>query len=116
MAEHVKRMGTADDFETALAASDAAPVWLLKHSNSCGISDDALDEFSAHADAWESDAHWVVTVQKSPALSQLIAARLGVDHDTPQVILVFERKVRWVATHWNVSHAGLDEALATLTS
>ena len=109
-------MGTADDFEAALAASDSGPVWLLKHSNSCGVSEDALEEFSAHAEAQESDAHWVLTVQRSPALSRLVAARLGVDHDTPQVILLFERQVRWVATHWNVSHASLDQALATLTS
>jgi hypothetical protein len=38
MTEHLKRMGTTDDFEAALAASDSGPVWLLKHSNSCGVS------------------------------------------------------------------------------
>ena len=116
MTEHVKRMGTADDFEAALVASDSAPTWLLKHSNACGVSEDAYDEFSAHAQAQESEAHWVLTVQRSPALSHLIATQLGVDHDTPQVILLFERKVRWVATHWNVSHASLDQALEMLTS
>ena len=115
MTAQLRRMGTTDDFETALAASDSGPIWLLKHSNSCGVSEDAYEEFSAHADAQASDGHWVLTVQRSPALSQLVAAQLGVAHDTPQVILLFERQVRWVATHWDVRHASLDQALATLT-
>jgi bacillithiol system protein YtxJ len=110
MADRLKRMGTTDDFETALAESDSGPIWLLKHSNSCGVSEDAYEEFSAHAAAEEGDAHWVLTVQRSPALSKLVATQLGVDHDTPQVILLFERQVRWVATHWAVSHASLDRA------
>jgi bacillithiol system protein YtxJ len=116
MSHYVKQMGTTDEFEAALAASDAAPVWLLKHSNSCGVSEEAYEEFEAHAAAQQSDAHWVLTVQDSPALSRLIAAQLSVDHDTPQVILMFERKVRWVATHWNVRHASLTRALAALSS
>jgi hypothetical protein len=39
-----------------------------------------------------------------------------VDHDTPQVILLFERQVRWVATHWDVRQSSLDQARATLAS
>jgi bacillithiol system protein YtxJ len=116
MADYLKPMATTDDFEKALAASESGPVWLLKHSNSCGVSDDAFEEFSAHAETETSDAHWVLTVQRSPALSRLVTAQLGVDHDTPQVILVFERQARWVATHWNVRQTGLDQARATLTS
>jgi bacillithiol system protein YtxJ len=116
MSEHLKTMATAEDFEAALAASDSGPIWLLKHSNSCGISEYAYEEFSAHADAQASAGHWVLTVQRSPALSRLVATQLGVDHDTPQAILLFERRVRWVATHWKVRHTSLDQALAALAS
>jgi bacillithiol system protein YtxJ len=116
MTDHLKPMGTTEDFEAALVASDYGPIWLMKHSNSCGVSEDAFEEFSAHAEAQDSDGHWVLTVQRSPALSRLIAAQLGVDHDTPQVILLFERQVRWVATHWNVRQSSLDQARATLAS
>ena len=116
MADYLKQMTTTEDFEAALAASDSEPIWLLKHSNSCGVSEDAFEEFATHAEAQTSRAHWVLTVQSSPALSRLIAAQLGVDHDTPQVILLSERQVRWVATHWNVRQANLDHALTTLTS
>jgi bacillithiol system protein YtxJ len=116
MPAQLKQMGSNDDLEAALASSESGPTWLLKHSNSCDVSDDAYEEFSAHAEAQASDAHWVLTVQKSPALSQAVAARLGVAHDTPQVILLFERQVRWVATHWDVRHASLDDALAALTA
>jgi len=116
MSDYLKPMGTTDDFEAALTASESGPTWLLKHSNSCGVSEDAYEEFSAHAEAQSSEAHWVLTVQRSPALSRQIAAQLNVDHDTPQVILLFARKAQWVATHWNVRHASLDRALAELLS
>jgi len=111
----LKRLATTDEFEAALAASDTAPVWLLKHSNSCGVSEDAYEEFEAHAAAEQSDGHWVLTVQDSPALSRLVATQLSVEHDTPQVILMFERKARWVASHWQVRHVSLTKALAALT-
>jgi bacillithiol system protein YtxJ len=116
MADHLKTMASAEDFEEALAASDSGPIWLLKHSNSCGVSEDAIEEYSAHAEAETSEPHWLLTVQRSPALSRLVATRLGVDHDTPQVILLFGRKARWVASHWNVRQVGLDQARAMLTS
>jgi bacillithiol system protein YtxJ len=115
MTDRLKRMGTTEDFEAALAESELGPAWLLKHSNSCGVSEDAYEEFSTHAEARDSDSHWVLTVQKSPGLSHLIAARLGVEHETPQVILLVKGKVQWVATHWDVRHASLDHALAALT-
>jgi bacillithiol system protein YtxJ len=116
MADHLKPMKSTDDFDEALAASDSGPIWLLKHSNSCGVSEDAIEEYSAHAESEPSETHWVLTVQRSPALSRLVATQLGVEHDTPQVILLFGRKARWVATHWNVRQAGLEQARASLTS
>jgi bacillithiol system protein YtxJ len=116
MTWHLKPMATTADFEAALAASDSRATWLLKHSNSCGVSEEALAEFAAHADEQRDDMHWVLTVQRSPALSRLIAAQLGVAHDTPQVILLFERQARWVATHWDVSLTSLHDALAILSS
>src|SRR5262249_46424071 len=67
------KMSTTDDFDAALAASDAGPVWLLKHSMTCGISDEAFSEFSEHAGDRGPDTHWVLTVQKSPALSRAVA-------------------------------------------
>ena len=61
------------------------PVWLFKHSITCGISTAAHDEYSsylaAHADA--EAAH--ILIQKQRPLSNLTASLLGRVHQSPQL-------------------------------
>ncbi len=107
-------MHTTDDLDAAFVASDSGPSWILQHSDACDISADALFEFTAHAKVHHTNSHWVLTVQRTPELSKLLAARLRIEHATPQALLLFKRHVQWVATHWDITAESLDEGLATL--
>jgi bacillithiol system protein YtxJ len=106
------------ELDRVLSDSHHRPVLLFKHSYTCGISAEALDELRAHID--DSSAHTadyaMVTVQTHRDVSNTIAERLGVRHETPQAILVREGRVVWAASHFRVNAAELHQALASTSS
>lgn len=106
------------ELEAAIEASHERPVLLFKHSYTCGISAEALDELKTHiVDRVDRDdpsavSYAMVTVQTHRDLSNVIAERLGVRHETPQAILVREGRAVWSASHFRVNAAELQKALA----
>ncbi len=101
-----------DDLERLIAESESRPVLLFKHSRSCGVSVEALDELIEHLSANQADAQYaMVTVQTHRELSNAVSARLGVRHETPQAIVVRGGQVRWSASHFRVNAASIDKAL-----
>lgn len=101
-----------DELEEAIAASHAQPLLLFKHSYSCGISAEALDELRAHVGQAAGGVRYaLVTVQTHREVSNAIAARLGVRHETPQAILVHGGRPLWSASHFRVNAAELEKAL-----
>jgi bacillithiol system protein YtxJ len=103
---------TLDELDRALAGSHEQPVLFFKHSHTCGISAEALDELRAHAgQSGDVLRYALVTVQTHRDISNAIAARLGVRHETPQAILVRSGKPVWTASHFRVNVTELDKAL-----
>jgi bacillithiol system protein YtxJ len=108
------------ELEKALDDSHRRPLLLFKHSYSCGVSAEALDELRAHLEDGAAGAtsvrYAIVTVQTHRDLSNRIAERLGVRHETPQVILVHDGRAVWTASHFRVNTAEIEKALAAVYS
>jgi monothiol bacilliredoxin len=104
-----------DDLHRLLAESESRPVLLFKHSHTCGVSMEALDELLAHLNDRGRHTflpHYaMVTVQTHRAVSNAIAQKLGVRHETPQALLVRNGRVIWSASHFRVTAAAVDDAL-----
>ena len=67
-----------DDLDRALAATDERPLLLFKHSFTCGVSAEALDELVAHLNERQLDASYaMVTVQTHRDVSNAVAKKLG---------------------------------------
>ena len=108
---------TDADFEALLTASHDTPVVIFKHSRNCGTSGYALEELTDHlAHAPEKVRYAMVTVQTHRALSDAIAARLGVRHHTPQALLVRNGQVVWSATHHRITADVLDQEVTRTLS
>src|SRR3954470_23957002 len=99
--------------DAAIAESRERPVLLFKHSRYCGVSCEALDELHLHIEAQtqSSVAYKVITVQTHRPVSDAVAQRLGLRHETPQAILLRDGKVIWNASHFRITAAHLDQAL-----
>jgi bacillithiol system protein YtxJ len=77
----LKSLSGMDDLERALAGTDERPLLLFKHSFSCGVSVEALDELVAHLNQRKLDANYaMVTVQTHREVSNAVAKQLGVRH------------------------------------
>jgi bacillithiol system protein YtxJ len=107
---------TPADLDALIDASHTTPVILFKHSQSCGLSHMArtlLDEGDVPAVVHE------VVVQQDRACSTAIAERLGVRHESPQVIVVSAGAATWHGSHAGVTPRRVAEAfqraVATLT-
>jgi bacillithiol system protein YtxJ len=108
----LRPLTSIEDLETALAESTERPVLLFKHSHTCGISAMAFEAIEAHlADRPFPICYGLVTVQTDRHISDEITKRLGVRHETPQVILVRDGEVRWSASHFHVNAKEVEEAL-----
>jgi bacillithiol system protein YtxJ len=106
---HLQRL---DELERLLAESSRRPLLLFKHSRSCGVSAEALDELVDHLNRESIDARYaIVTVQTHREVSNAVADRLGIRHHTPQAILVREGRAVWSASHFRVSAEAIRSAL-----
>lgn len=111
MHPELKRLSGLDELEQALAASGVRPLLLFKHSYTCGISAEALDEIVSHLHDRQADASYaMVTVQTHRDVSNAVAHRLGVRHETPQALLIKDGQVVWSASHFRVTAQAVEAA------
>ena len=75
--------------ETLIENSRTKPQLIFKHSTRCGISRMALNQFQSHFPESGSTADlYYLDLLSFRALSNLIAERFEVFHQSPQVIIV----------------------------
>lgn len=107
----VQELKTIEDADAMLAASKAQPVALLKHSIACPISARGQEQFVG----LEADADpplYAVVVQYARDVSTYLAETLGVEHQTPQVILIQDGEAVHDVSHHRIQLASLREAVA----
>ena len=102
-----------EDLDQLLERSGTDPVLIFKHSTQCSISIDVYEEFLRFTEAAPDAACGVVLVIENRALSDNIAAKLGVRHESPQAIVVQNGRQTWHAAHWSVTADALVKAMTT---
>lgn len=104
-----------DEFDRLLTESAERPLLLFKHSYSCGVSAEALDELVDHLNRAEPGTvrYAMVTVQTHRDLSNAVSRRLGVRHETPQALMIRDGRVVWAASHFRVTAKAVAEAIRT---
>jgi bacillithiol system protein YtxJ len=99
--------------DAAIAESRERPVLLFKHSRYCGVSCEALDELTSHIEARHTGdvVYKMITVQTHRPVSDAVAQRLGLRHETPQAILLRDGQVVWNASHFRITATQLNDAI-----
>ena len=101
-----------DELDRLLASTYDRPLLLFKHSYTCGASAEALDELLAHLNDGPENVHYaMVTVQTHRDVSNAVAKKLGVRHETPQALLIRNRQVVWSASHFRVTAGAMASAI-----
>ena len=105
---------TTAHLDALVVESNVRPVVIFKHSPTCGTSAQAFDELETYLHAPDAvDVH-MVDVLRSRPLSQAIAARFGVRHESPQLLLLVDGQMRWNGSHWRANSDQLREALTVV--
>ncbi len=100
--------------ETELDQILTAPrVVLYKHSTRCGISSAALLEVRHFAETHVDMPVYMVDVIAQRLLSQAVAARLGVRHESPQAIVLRNGAAVWSTSHFRVTAHAIERAVAS---
>src|SRR5215468_1633028 len=100
------------DLEQLLDRSKTDPVLIFKHSTQCAISAQAYEEFTDFVEGAANLTCGAVLVIENRKLSDAIAERFGVRHESPQALLIKDGRVLWHASHWSISSDSLSEAVA----
>src|SRR5919201_24855 len=101
------------DLEQLLDKSKTDPVLIFKHSTQCPISAQAYEEFIDFAKGARDLTCGTVLVIENRILSNVIADRFGVRHQSPQALLIKDGRVVWHASHWSITSESLRDALVT---
>ncbi len=103
--------------EAAVEQAMGAPrAVIYKHSPRCGVCVASDQEIRHFVDGpCDIPVYWIDVVARG-RLSQLVAAQVGVTHESPQVILLERGRVVWHASHWEVRASDLEEQVTRLST
>ncbi len=110
-----KKLEDADHFEQLIEDSYDKPVIIFKHSVSCGVS--AMAKYGLESE-WEFEHtdldFYYLDLLSFRSVSNLVAERLNVIHQSPQIILLNKGEVIYNTSHHKISVGGIKTALGSL--
>ncbi|HYE98629.1 MAG TPA: bacillithiol system redox-active protein YtxJ [Planctomycetota bacterium] len=108
----MKTLASLEDLD-ALLAERGKPVVLFKHSTRCPVSAMAEEEFRDLVRARPSDAvYGFLDLLAHRDVSDAVARRLGVPHESPQAIVLRDGRVSAVLNHDEIRADALGRLLA----
>ena len=102
--------------DALFAESQDVPVLLFKHSTACPISAAAYRRVAEYLEE-EGEAAppcYLVKVIEARPVSNTVAERLGVTHQSPQILLVDKGQCRWNASHGAIDGRAIRNELMKL--
>ena len=106
MDSHFVRITDTKSFEELTERSKERPMVIFKHSLTCPISAAAYQQM----EQFDGEVA-LVEVQSARALSTEIERRLGVAHESPQVIVLSKGQVVWNASHFKITAEAVADAV-----
>lgn len=103
------KLNSIDQFEQVLEENKY--VFVLKHSETCPISANAIDQFNKFLYERDMDGYYLI-VQQERALSDYIEEKTNVKHESPQAFYFVKGQAIWNASHDHInvkSLAGAEE-------
>jgi bacillithiol system protein YtxJ len=97
METHFFRVKDPQSVEDLIKQSETGPVIIFKHSTTCPVSASAYREM----EQVDGEVN-LIEVQNARSVSKEIATRVGIEHESPQVIVLRRGKAVWNASHFQI--------------
>jgi len=111
MENHLVKITDTSALDDLVQRSKEKPVVIFKHSLTCPISTSAFQQMKRY----EGEIS-LVEVQSARDLSSEIENRLGVRHESPQVIVLRNGQVVWDASHFKITADAVADAVGNAQS
>lgn len=99
-----------EQLEAVTDESKQQPVVIFKHSTRCSISSMAFDRLQRAWDDGENVKPYYLDLIQFRDISNQIAERFGIVHQSPQVILLKDGKAVYDNSHMGISYKDLISA------
>ena len=101
------KLSSIDKFEQVLKENNY--VFVLKHSETCPISANAMDQFNKFLYERDMDGYYLI-VQQERDLSDYIEEKTKVKHESPQAFYFVKGQAIWNADHDHINVKSLADA------
>ncbi|UXS75195.1 bacillithiol system redox-active protein YtxJ [Staphylococcus chromogenes] len=101
------KLTSIDQFEQVI--QQYPYVFVLKHSNTCPISERAMDQFNKFLYERDMDGYYLI-VQEEQELSNYIEEKTGIKHESPQAFYFVNGEASWHESHDNITVSSLAKA------
>ncbi|HLR79470.1 MAG TPA: bacillithiol system redox-active protein YtxJ [Bacillota bacterium] len=100
-----------NELEKVWEETTEKPVLLFKHSTTCPLSAQAMNEYQSFLQSLDKDvsAYMVKVIEERP-ISNKIAEWTEVRHHSPQILLVKDKEVLWHTSHTKITTKNMDKA------
>ena len=110
-----REISSLAELDQAVAHSFVEPVVIFKHSTTCGTSAFAHEEILDVMAAGDGPVKvFIVHVRSHRDVSNAVATRFKIRHESPQVLLVRDGQVVWSASHFRVTAKAIADKLRGL--
>lgn len=112
----VKLLKNNADYDYLKKLSSHGLVFLLKHSTTCPISAGVKNVFDEFSNNHSDIPCFMLEVQNSKTLSNVIAEQTGVEHESPQVLVFKNAIVLFHEEHQKITNEALESFLSSNSS
>lgn len=98
-----------------VALSNSIPIYIFKHSTTCGISAQAKENLEiSFKNTDKPFLLYYLDLLKYRSISNEVASKLNVHHQSPQLILVHNGEVAFTTSHHKIKTNILEDSLSLL--
>ena len=96
-----KELNKLHQIDQILKDSNSRAQLIFKHSTRCGISRAVLNQFEAKTKKENID-YYFLDLLRYRDISNAIASKLKIEHQSPQVVLIKDKKVKAHDSHYAI--------------
>ncbi|HLP64876.1 bacillithiol system redox-active protein YtxJ [Flavobacterium sp.] len=108
---HWRELTDLGQLNEIINESTEQPVIIFKHSTRCSISRFSLKQFESEFDLHDKIIPYYLDLLNHRDISNEIASRFDIEHQSPQLILIQDGKAIYDASHDAISVAGVKRNL-----
>ena len=105
------KLTTDEQLDVIKEESNRSPVLIFKHSTTCSISHMALSRMERNWNDHLGVKPYYLDLLANKPISNKIETVFGVEHESPQILLIRNGECVYDASHMAISFAGLQQAV-----